>query len=738
MAYFSSCGVSLLRRAGATNLGDAGAQVAAQKPLGALDVELHKVQPEVFLVRRGLVGGKRVEDALLLPDLVHHGIDQVATPPQHLGRAALVRPCVCEAHHFWLALDGGKLVLRGTAHKRRGRRARRGAGVRLTLHERRRRGAPHLVLLVVRERIARMRHGPGQRDASVAGGGDAPIGQMQSIGRARSAILPDMTATGTVDRIPQLKSVEEVYTRASQPAEQARWDALRDAFQRSYGTAPQFIARAPGRVNLIGEHVDFVGFSVFPAAIEKDILMAVSVEQPGNGEEGALTCELGNTSPRFAGTHFSCNLLDPDSVQLVHSGDTRWANYFKVALKGLQPHLPEHLRRAARGTVLHVLVDGSVPPESSLSSSAAMTTCSSIVILNALGARDLVPRKEMAEVAIESERLVGVNSGGMDQSVSIFGITDHAIYVSFVPSLETTAIQLPDAAGTAERDGFAFVVCNTLVASDKKVNGPVQYNLRVVETRMAAKALEHALGVDADLQHLRPSYRNTLRAVSDSYWAANPKLLDELAGRDPQIRDTLQKYGAEAAQLLWMERLVDQHLPNRGLSRAEVEQLTGLAGDAYDQAFLSSFPIRADHFFLHARAKHVYSEALRVIRFRALCDAANAGSYSTDASQPAGVYAELGALMNQSHESLRELYDCSCPELNAVIDTARRSGSLGSRLTGAGWGGCSVHLVPQRRLQELLDALRKEYYAVRYPDLSEEQLAAALFATQPAMGACIV
>ena len=281
-------------------------------------------------------------------------------------------------------------------------------------------------------------------------------------------------------------------------------------------------------------------------------------------------------------------------------------------------------------------------------------------------------------------------------------------------------------------------MCNTLVASDKKVNGPVQYNLRVVETRMAAKALEHALGVNADLQHLRPSYRNTLRAVSDSYWAANPKLLDELAGRDPQIRDTLQKYGAEAAQLLWMERLVDQHLPNRGLSRAEVEQLTGLTGDAYDQAFLSSFPIRADHFFLHARAKHVYSEALRVIRFRALCDAANAGSYSTDASQPAGVYAELGALMNQSHESLRELYDCSCPELNAVIDTARRSGSLGSRLTGAGWGGCSVHLVPQRRLQELLDALRKEYYAVRYPDLSEEQLAAALFATQPAMGACIV
>ena len=122
-----------------------------------------------------------------------------------------------------------------------------------------------------------------------------------------------------------------------------------------------------------------------------------------------------------------------------------------------------------------------------------------------------------------------------------------------------------------------------------------------------------------------------------------------------------------------------------------------------------------------------------MLKFKALCDHAN----SAEQVDTLTIYTKLGLLMNASHESLRTNYDCSCPELNAVVEIARKHGSLGSRLTGAGWGGCAVHLVAFDKLPSVLDALTREYYNTKFPDLDKKQLADALFATQPAQGACV-
>ncbi|WFD05743.1 galactokinase [Malassezia vespertilionis] len=509
--------------------------------------------------------------------------------------------------------------------------------------------------------------------------------------------------------VPLLASLDQVYAPPAQERERRRWSALNSRFETLYHQKPSFVARAPGRVNLIGD--------VIPAAIDKDILMAtVFVHDPS---ASSLHFTLENVSRDFAPASFACNIHDPQSVKLANEGDTRWANYFKVALQGLQPHLPAEAIACGRG----------VPPASSLSSSAAMTICSSIVILTALGARDQISRKKMTEIAIESERLVGVNSGGMDQAVSVYGVPNHAVYVSFVPSLETRSVPLP----FNEDDSFVFVVSNTLVESDKKVMGPVQYNLRVVETRMAARILEMALGLNADQAHFPRAYQHTLYAVADAYFQRPGAW--EAALKDSNVRDTRTKHGEKAAQLQWMLRIVDTHIPHHAMVRKEVEEATGLQGAAFDREFLESFPIRADQFHLHSRATHVYSEAQRVILFRTCCDATNVvGKASLD---PLAVYAELGALMNASNKSLHMLYDCSCIELQEVVEIARAHGSLGSRLTGAGWGGCAVHLVPRAKLSHVLDGLKKEYYAKRFPLRSDAQVQDALFATEPARGACV-
>lgn len=80
------------------------------------------------------------------------------------------------------------------------------------------------------------------------------------------------------------------------------------------------------------------------------------------------------------------------------------------------------------------------------------------------------------------------------------------------------------------------------------------------------------------------------------------------------------------------------------------------------------------HFKLHDRAKHVYEEAERVYKFELACGQQDLRL--------------MGQLMNSSHTSCRNLYECSCPELDALVQRCRDVGCLGARLTGAGWGGC--------------------------------------------------
>jgi len=91
--------------------------------------------------------------------------------------------------------------------------------------------------------------------------------------------------------------------------------------------------------------------------------------------------------------------------------------------------------------------------------------------------------------------------------------------------------------------------------------------------------------------------------------------------------------------------------------------------------------------------------------------------------------------MNATQDSCRDDYECSCVELDELCKIAREAGSYGSRLTGAGWGGCSVHLVPADKVEAVKEAWEREYYSKR--DLSEEQRAGAVVVSKPGGGSAI-
>ena len=92
--------------------------------------------------------------------------------------------------------------------------------------------------------------------------------------------------------------------------------------------------------------------------------------------------------------------------------------------------------------------------------------------------------------------------------------------------------------------------------------------------------------------------------------------------------------------------------------------------------------------------------------------------------------------MNESHESCTSLYDCSCKELDELVAACRRAGACGSRLTGAGWGGCAVSLIREENLGQFLENVKKFYY-LKY-EKSESLFTTAAFATKPSDGIYVV
>jgi len=94
-----------------------------------------------------------------------------------------------------------------------------------------------------------------------------------------------------------------------------------------------------------------------------------------------------------------------------------------------------------------------------------------------------------------------------------------------------------------------------------------------------------------------------------------------------------------------------------------------------------------EEFWLKKRALHVYGESARVFHFEEACQQGNV--------------AELGKLMNESHTSCRDLFECSCPELDETVEKCLKAGCIGARLTGAGWGGCVVALLDKNRKEDI-------------------------------------
>lgn len=208
--------------------------------------------------------------------------------------------------------------------------------------------------------------------------------------------------------VPVTTSLSDIYTVDAIAPQAKRWNNLLTKFKSIYGHQPEFVARSPGRVNIIGEHIDYSLYSVLPMAITADAILAVSTTGISSAKEGSYKIKIANVQDaKFPAHEFD---IPYDAVEIdatVHE----WTNYFKSGLRGALELLRKKRGADFKPKSMEILMDGTVPAGGGLSSSAAFVSASALAVMVANG-EHIVDKTELTELAIVSERAVGVNSGG--------------------------------------------------------------------------------------------------------------------------------------------------------------------------------------------------------------------------------------------------------------------------------------------------------------------------------------
>lgn len=255
---------------------------------------------------------------------------------------------------------------------------------------------------------------------------------------------------------------------------------LRERFQQHYGIHPHVIVRAPGRVNLIGEHTDYNDGFVFPVAIDR------------------ATCVAARSRTDRMVRVMAADLHDEDlfSIDQIERSNRAWHNYIRGVVLAL---------RTAGHTLsgADMLIASDVPRGAGLSSSAALEVAVAYTfqVLNRLN----ILGEELALLAQGAENtFVGVQCGIMDQLIAVFGRADHALLID-CRDLTYRAVPLPPS--------VAVVVCDSHIARTLAVSA---YNQRRQECDAAVRAL----------QQWYPGIR-ALRDVSEDQLAAHQHELPE-------------------------------------------------------------------------------------------------------------------------------------------------------------------------------------------------------------------
>ncbi len=361
-------------------------------------------------------------------------------------------------------------------------------------------------------------------------------------------------------------------------------------FEEKFGKGGDIrVFMSPGRVNLIGEHTDYNGGYVFPAALT--MRTAICYRKREDNIIKMMATDLPD-------------VVEADISNLENYKDLPWGNY-QIGIAWVMQ------KKGYEICGCDMLFDDTTPHGGGLSSSAAIEVATALLfatVSNEIkGKNEPVDMVEMAKISQQAEHeYIGVMCGIMDQFASAMGRKNHAIMLD-CRSLKYSLVPV-------NMTGYKLVIANT----------------------------------------------NKKRSLADS------------------------KYNERRSECEAAVEILKEYIP-------EITCLADVSPEKFEK-----YKEKIDSPVVRKRAEHVVYEIDRVLK-------------SKEALEK-GDIAMFGKLMNASHDSLRDLYDVTGKELDTLVSEARKIGGvLGSRMTGAGFGGCTVSIVKEENVDQFIHEVGRNY-----------------------------
>ncbi|HEY2976101.1 MAG TPA: galactokinase family protein [Pyrinomonadaceae bacterium] len=448
-------------------------------------------------------------------------------------------------------------------------------------------------------------------------------------------------------------------------------------FVKLYGEGPVSVLRAPARINILGEHVDYVSY-----------LPTASLPF-GSREHNMLMLYRGSASDRVRGAStlkehppFSFTLAEgpslstsgnDEAVWLAYlyehpAGAPHWSNYVKGAVDFARIEFGAQVRRG-----FDFVVDSGIPAGGGASSSSALVVLASAAVreVNKISYAPM----GLARDAARAEWYVGTRGGAMDHITICLAKRDHAVLISYLDQ-QARQVALPGRQ-------FRWITFFSQPA-DKGRDVMIEYNERAAVSRIVLPALIEGWKTKQPVRYAQ--WLSAIRSLETGATAA----LDEI------------------------ETLLGD-LP-RTLTLNEI-------GRDYPEAFAAcarSFPIlvaeRAEHQLqVRSRALHHIGEVRRVKTAAQVLQNLSRPHSSGDPGQEVDAAMRLlGALLDQSHASLRDLYEVSTPDVERLIKIIRTvPGVYGAHLMGGGFGGNVLALITHEHAGSLIERVQAEYYELQ-------------------------
>jgi galactokinase/CTP:molybdopterin cytidylyltransferase MocA len=451
----------------------------------------------------------------------------------------------------------------------------------------------------------------------------------------------------------------------------ARLTTLCNLFMEHYGDGPVSLLRAPARMGVLGEHIDYVSYlptaSLTFASRERDAWMLYR-----KSNKPIIRCL--SSAAKFEPSSFSILSVPKFAAEVeaewldflfAHgTPEPHWQNYLNAAVTFARGKFGEQIQHG-----FDFALDSNIPPGGGASSSSALVVLGGAAIRNVNGI--LWTPEELARDSALAEWFIGTRGGSMDHLTICLGAPANAVLIDYATN-KTRLAALPD-------KPFEWVTFFTKPA-DKGREIMIEYNERAAVSRLMLPAI---------IDHWQITAPDRYNA-----WLKTKTLL---------ARGSLEPF--ETAQELFAA------LPDT-ISIATVRSDYPDTWAELERAFPAlvndtpRWPLK-----IRTRGLHHLGEAKRVALATNILDSL---AHNQDSGNTRSAMQMLGKLLEESHTSLRDLYNVSVPEVEELIDiVAADPHVLGARVMGGGFGGNVLALTTADHSQSLITRVQEQYYSAR-------------------------